>query len=298
MAFCTSCGTQMADDSRFCPGCGRAAGGVAGGGASGGASGGERSAAAVAVVTPLDYDIYGDNLQVARLRLKAGQEMFAEAGKMLYKTPTVEWETRMSGSSLGEKIWGAVKRKVMGESLFLTYFRALSDGQVGFAGDYPGRIQAFDLAAGQTVMVQRDSFLCAQSTAQLNIAFVKKLGAGFFGGEGFILEKITGPGVVFIHAGGDHIEFNLKPGEVLQVDTGCIVAFDESVNYDIQFVGGIKKAIFGGEGLFLATLTGPGRVIVQSMTLEKLRRELAIGRSGGDERSGLGAITNIFGSED
>jgi uncharacterized protein (AIM24 family) len=148
-------------------------------------------------------------------------------------------------------------------------------------------------------MVQRDSFLVAQSTAQLNIAFVKKLGAGFFGGEGFILERITGPGVVFIHAGGDFVEFTLAAGETLQVDTGSIVAFDEAVNYDIQFVGGIKTALFGGEGLFLATLTGPGRVIVQSMTLAKMRRELAPSASGGgDEHHGLGAITSIFSNED
>jgi uncharacterized protein (TIGR00266 family) len=248
---------------------------------------------------PLDYTIQGDNLQVARVRLKPGQEIFAEAGKMLYKTPSVQWETRMQGESLGQKIWGAVKRKLMGESLFMTYFRAMADGEVGFAGSYPGRIQAFDLAAGQSVLVQRDSFLLAQTTVQLNIALVKKLGAGFFGGEGFILERLTGPGSVFIHGGGDFIEFTLRPGETLQVDTGCIVAFDEGVNYDIQFVGGIKTAIFGGEGLFLATLTGPGRVIVQSMTLEKLRREIAPAQAtGGDERSGLGTLTNIFGSED
>jgi uncharacterized protein (AIM24 family) len=139
---------------------------------------------------------------------------------------------------------------MMGESLFLTYFRSSTLGEVGFAGSYPGRIQSFELAAGQSVMVQRDSFLVAQSTAQLNIAFVKKLGAGFFGGEGFILEKITGPGAVFIHAGGDFVEFTLAAGETLQVDTGSIVAFDEGVNYDIQFVGGIKTALFGGEGTF------------------------------------------------
>jgi uncharacterized protein (TIGR00266 family) len=249
-------------------------------------------------VGPLDYTIHGDNLQVARVRLKPGQEVFAEAGKMLYKTPSVQWETRMQGDSIGQKIWGAVKRKLMGESLFLTYFRALSAGEVGFAGSYPGRIQPFDLAAGQSVLVQRDSFLFAQVGVQLNIAFVKKLGAGFFGGEGFILEKLTGPGTVFIHGGGDFIEFNLRPGEMLQVDTGCIVGFDETVNYDIQMAGGIKTAMFGGEGLFLASLTGPGRVIVQSMTLEKMRRELAPSGSGGDERRGLGAVTNIFGSED
>lgn len=247
---------------------------------------------------PLEYTIQGDNLQVVRIKLQPGQELFAEAGKMLYKTPSVQWETRMSGGSIGEKLWGALKRTVMGESLFLTYFRAIQPGEVGFAGSYPGRLQPFVLGPGQTVLVQRDSFVCAQNTVQLNIAFVKKLGAGFFGGEGFVLEKLTGPGTVFIHGGGDFIDFTLAPGEMLQVDTGCVVAFDESVNYDIQFVGGIKTAIFGGEGLFLATLTGPGRVIVQSMTLDKLRRELAPGRTGGDERSPLGSIGGIFGSDD
>ena len=149
-------------------------------------------------------------------------------------------------------------------------------------------------------MVQRDSFLFAESTVHAELAFVKKLGAGFFGGEGFILEKLTGPGEVFIHAGGDFVEFNLAAGEVLQVDTGCIVAFDEAVHYDIQFVGGMKTAIFGGKGLFLATLTGPGRVIVQSMTLGEVRRELVpgMGKGGGDERGPLGNFTDLFGSED
>ena len=290
----------MPDDAKFCASCGHstavAAGAAAGAVFPGAPSGFQGS---YAPAQPLDYTIQGDNLQVARVRLKAGQEIYAEAGKMLYKTPNVQWETRMQGESIGAKIWGAVKRKLMGESLFMTYFRAFTDGEVGFAGSYPGRIQAFDLTAGQSILVQRDSFLFAQTSVQLNIALVKKLGAGFFGGEGFILEKLTGPGSVFIHGGGDFVEFTLKPGEVLQVDTGCIVAFEEGINYDIQFVGGIKTAIFGGEGLFLATLTGPGRVIVQSMTLEKLRRELApAGRGGGDERSPLGTFTNIFGSDD
>jgi uncharacterized protein (TIGR00266 family) len=293
----------MPDDARFCASCGHSVGAPAGAayGASG-YSGSQASWNPAPALQPLDYTIQGDNLQVARVRMKAGQEIYAEAGKMLYKTPQIYWETRMQGDSLGAKLWGAVKRKLMGESLFLTYFRATSDGEVGFAGNYPGRIQPFDLAAGQTILVQRDSFLFAQTGVQLNIALVKKLGAGFFGGEGFILEKLTGPGSVFIHGGGDFVEFNLGPGEVLQVDTGCIVAFDESVQYDIQMVGGIKTAIFGGEGLFLATLTGPGRVIVQSMTLEKMRRELFPGgiggKGGGDERGPLEAISNIFTSDD
>jgi uncharacterized protein (TIGR00266 family) len=292
MNFCTRCGTQIQDQGRFCPACGTPVGAI-------GAAAPSYSAPPPATpLVPLDYTIQGDNLQVIRVRLKPGQELFAEAGKMLYKQPQVEWETRMSGQTLGEKLWGAVKRKVMGESLFLTYFKTRIDGEVGFAGSYPGRIQPFELAPGQNVFVQRDSFLVAQSSVQLNVAFVKRLGAGFFGGEGFILEKLTGPGAVFIHAGGDFVEFTLKPGEQLQIDTGSIVAFDEGVNYDIQFVGSIRTAIFGGEGLFLATLTGPGRVIVQSMTLQKMRRELAPYRSGGDEKHGFDALTGIFGSDD
>ena len=281
MTFCTRCGSQIADGARFCAGCGQPAGAVA-----------------AVVVDALDYTIHGDNLQVARVRLKSGQEVYAEAGKMVYKTANVQWETRMTGGTLGEKLWGALRRTITGESLFVTYFHANGPGEVGFAGNYPGRIQAFDLASGQSVLAQRDAFLFAQPTVQLTVAFVKKLGAGFFGGEGFILEKLTGPGMVFIHAGGDFIEFNLAQGEMLQVDTGCVVTFDESVDYDIQFVGGIKTAIFGGEGLFLATLTGPGRVLVQSMTLNKLRRELAPTQKGGDEHSPLGALGGIFKSED
>ncbi len=292
MAFCTNCGSQMTEDARFCPNCGR----TGSGGATAAVS--VAQAAASTPGSPLDYTIQGDNLQVVRVRLKAGQEIYAEAGKMVYKTSNVSWETRMSGDSLGQKLLGALKRTVMGESLFLTYFRSSGDGEVGFAGNYPGRIQAFDLAPGQSVLAQRDSFIMAQRSVQLNVAFVKRLGAGFFGGEGFVLEKLTGPGQVFIHGGGDFIEFTLAPGETLQVDTGCIVAFDESVSYDIQLAGGIKTALFGGEGLFLATLTGPGRVIVQSMTLEKLRRELAPTRSGGDEKSPLGALGGVFSSED
>lgn len=289
MVYCTKCGAQLSDAARFCPNCGQPAGAPSVGYAAG------------PVVQPLSYTLEGNNLQIARVHLKAGQEMYAEAGKMVYKTPAVQWETRMQGETLGQKIWGAVKRKLMGESLFLTYFRASMDGEVGFAGSYPGKIQVFDLAPGRSVMVQRDSFLAAQTTVQLNIALVKKLGAGFFGGEGFILEKLTGPGQVFIHGGGDFLEFELGAGEMLQVDTGCIVSFEETVSYDIQMVGSIKTAIFGGEGLFLATLTGPGRCIIQSMTLAKMRRELAPTApksGGGDSHLGFEAISSIFGNDD
>lgn len=253
-------------------------------------------AAASPLVAPLDYTIQGDNLQIARVRLQPGQELYADAGRMVYKTANVQWDTRMTGDSLGEKVMGAFRRAVTGESLFVTYFRSDSPGEVGFAGHYPGKIQAFDLAAGRSVLVQRDAFLFAQSSVQYGVALVKRLGAGFFGGEGFILEKFTGPGTAFIHAGGDFIDFDLPAGQVLQVEAGCIVAFDESVDYDFQFVGGVKTALFGGEGLFLATLTGPGHVLVQSMTIERLRKELAPAGPQRDEHSTLDTLGGILGS--
>jgi uncharacterized protein (TIGR00266 family) len=274
----------MGDGARFCPNCGRGQSGA--------------PVATAQPVTPLEYSIQGDNLQVARIMLKPGQEIYAEAGKMVYKTANVHWETRLSGGSIGDKILGALRRTVMGESIFLTYFRTDGPGEVGFAGNYPGKLTVFDLEPGRSVFAQRDAFVLAESSVQLSVALVKKLGAGFFGGEGFILERLTGPGKVFIHGGGDFVEFSLNIGEVLQVATGCIVAFDDSVDYDIQMVGGIKTAIFGGEGLFLATLTGPGRVIVQSMTIEKLRRELAPTRTDGDEHRPLGGLGSILGSDD
>jgi len=289
MPFCTGCGNEVTVGARFCPRCGVPVGGAPA----------QAAPAYPQAPEPLEYTIQGDNLQVARVKLKPGQEIYAEAGKMIYKSPSVFWETRMSGASIGDKLLGALKRKLMGESLFLTYFRTNgAGGEVGFAGNYPGKIQAFPLQYGQSLLVQRDGFLFAESPSRLDIAFVKKLGAGFFGGEGFILEKLTGPGVVFVHAGGDFIEFGLAPGETIQIETGHLVAFEESVGYDIEFVGGIKTALFGGEGLFLATLTGPGKVVVQSMTLSKLRRELAPAHVGGDERKGFDVFNDIFSSDD
>ncbi len=296
MAFCVNCGTQLGDSAKFCLNCGQSVG----------SNSSVAPYSPAATASPLKYDIEGHNLQIARVHLQPGQEIYAEAGKMVYKSANVEWQTRMTGQTLGDKIIGAIKRKLMGESLFLTYFRPSgAPGEVGFAGHYPGQIQVFELAPGQTIMVQRDGFLFAQGTVTLDIALVRKLGAGLLGGEGFILEKLTGPGAVFVHAGGDHIDFRLAPGETLQVQAGHLVAFEPTVNYDIQMVGNIRTAIFGGEGLFLATLTGPGRVLLQSMTLERLRHELSpIGHQhSGAERNPLGAIASgslgsFFSSDD
>jgi uncharacterized protein (TIGR00266 family) len=296
MAFCTNCGGQLADNAKFCPNCGQSLGGAPG----------AAYYPPAPPVAPLHYDIEGHNLQIAKVHLQPGQEIYAEAGKMIYKSANVDWATRMTGQSLGDKIIGAIKRKLMGESLFFTYFRSTQNvGEVGFAGHYPGKIQVFELAAGQTIMVQRDGFLFAQGTVTLDIAMVRRLGAGLLGGEGFILQKLTGPGAVFVHAGGDHVDFTLGPGEMLQVQAGHLVAFEPTVTYDIQMVGSIRTAIFGGEGLFLTTLTGPGRVILQSMTLERLRHELAPAehRHAGDEKNPLsalasGSLGSFFSSDD
>jgi uncharacterized protein (TIGR00266 family) len=301
MAFCTNCGAQLNDGARFCVNCGTPAPGAS-------AAGAGYTPPPPVALTPLKYEIEGHNLQIARVHLEQGQEIYAEAGKMIYKSVNVDWQTKMTGQTIGDKILGAIKRKMMGESLLWTFFHANNGpGEVGFAGHYPGKIQVFELAAGQQIMVQRDAFLFAQSSVNVDIALVRKLGAGLLGGEGFILQKLTGPGAVFIHAGGDHVDFTLQPGEVLQAQTGHLVAFEPTVNYDIQMVGSIRMAMFGGEGLFLATLTGPGRVMLQSMTLERLRHELSPSEHphAGDEQNplkavtgGIGGLGSFFGRDD
>ncbi len=237
MPFCTNCGTRVEVESSFCAGCGKPLGN------------GTRTMAAVApTAEPLDYTIQGESVQVVRIRLKPGQEVIAGSGRMVYKFPEVQRNGRVNGASGGEK---------------MEHFRAPSPSEVGFAGAYPGRIQAFELKAGQSLLVERDGLVCAQSTAHLDVALTKRLGAGLSGGEEFILERLTGPGTVFIHAGGDFVEFVLNPGQALDVDTVRIVAFEDSVGYEMQAAGEDPRQ---------TKLTGPGRVVVQSMTPEKLRR--------------------------
>ncbi len=226
----------------------------------------------------IDYEIQGDNLEIVKIRLQPGDEIIAEAGKMIYKQPQVEWRTTMHGKGIGGKLLSGLKRKLSGESLFLTHFSCLAEaGEVGFAGEFPGRLRAVHLEANRSVLVQRDGFVASEASVRLDIALTRKLGAGLFGGEGFILQRLHGPGVTFIHAGGDFVEFDLKSGETLQVDTGCLVCFDDTVEYSIGLAGGIATSLFGGEGLFLATLTGPGNVVLQTLTLSKLRMQLASG---------------------
>lgn len=217
------------------------------------------------------YKIIGENLQVLNIELEKGESVYAEAGRFVYKSENVKMEAKMKGG-----LTSAIKRVLTKESFFVAEFRTLEGtGIVGFAGSLPGKIKEIKLKEGQNFIVERGAFLCAQESVGIELKFAK-IGAAFFGGEGFILQKLTGPGEVFIHAVGDFIEYELEPNQSLQVATSHIVGFDESVSYDVQYVGDIKTALFGGAGLMVAKLTGPGRVVLQSMTKEKLVAELGI----------------------
>lgn len=216
----------------------------------------------------IDYKIYGDDLQLVEIELDPGEGVRAEAGTMTYMENGIEMQTGTGGGLLR-----GLKRIVTGESFFITTF--LNAGpvrsRVAFAAPYPGKVIPLDLRSlGGQFLCQKDSFLCAAQGTEIEIAFTKRIGAGLFGGEGFILQRLVGDGLTFVHAGGTIIEKNLAPGESLRVDTGCLVAFALTVNYDIQFVGGFKNALFGGEGLFLARLDGPGKVYLQSLPFSRL----------------------------
>jgi uncharacterized protein (TIGR00266 family) len=212
------------------------------------------------------HEIIGDDMQAVVLTLGAGDEIRAEAGAMTFMTDGIEMDARMQGGLLG-----GLKRKLLaGESFFLTYFKStVASARVAFSAPYPGKILRFPLQ-NSAILCQRDSFLCASGQVDINVEFTKRLGAGFFGGEGFILERLEGSGEVFVHSGGTIVPMDLMAGEILKVDTGCLVAFDPTVDYDIEFVGGIKTAIFGGEGLFFAKMTGPGRVYIQTLPFSRL----------------------------
>jgi uncharacterized protein (TIGR00266 family) len=246
----------------------------------------------------MQFQVVGEDLQAIIAYLQQGEELRAEAGAMLFMTPAIQMDTQMQGGLLG-----GLKRMVTGESLFIPYFRCIApQGMVSFAAPYPGKVKQLDLM-GTAWLCQRESFLVATKGVDMNIAFTKRLGVGFFGGEGFILQRLSGAGTAFIHGGGTFVEFDLKPGETLRVDTGCIVAFEESVRYDIQFMGGFKNTLFGGEGLFLATLVGPGKAILQTLPFSRLAGRIMGHNAEGTSSSGgiagtIGDIGRIFGSGD
>lgn len=254
----------------------------------------------------IDYQIYGDDMQLVEVELDPGETVIAEAGAMNYMQGAIRFEARMGDGSKPDegfmgKILGAGKRILTGESIFMTHFtnEGAQKGHVSFAAPYPGRIVPIDLSAhcGE-ILCQKDAFLCAALGTEVSIAFTKRLGAGFFGGEGFILQKLCGDGYAFVHAGGAVIEKQLN-NEEIRLDTGCIAAFESSLDYDIQRAGNLKSMFFGGEGLFLATLRGTGKIYIQSLPFSRLAERVIRsapqgGRSQKGEGSVLGGLANVF----
>jgi uncharacterized protein (TIGR00266 family) len=225
----------------------------------------------------LDYRIFGDDLQLVEIELDPGEGVRAEAGTMTYMETDIEMQTTTGGG-----IFKGLKRAITGESFFITTFLNNGRGKshVSFAAPYPGKIIPVNLAEfGGRILCQKDSFLCAAHGIEIEVALTKRIGAGIFGGEGFILQRLEGEGLAFMHAGGTFIEKDLAAGETLRVDTGCLVAFEADVDYDIQFIGGFQNALFGGEGLFLTHMTGPGKVYLQSLPFSRIAdRVLAAAR--------------------
>ncbi len=247
----------------------------------------------------VDYQIFGDDLQFVEIELDPGETVIAEAGMMMYMEDGIGFETKMGDGSnpragFMDKLVSAGKRAITGESLFLTHFtNTTGQGKrhAAFGAPYPGKIIAIDLDdTNGELICQKDSFLCAAMGTELSIAFNKRLGTGLFGGEGFILQRLRGDGMVFVHAGGTIVEKNLNNGKIL-VDTGCIVAFENTIDYDIERAGNLKSMIFGGEGLFLATLRGSGRIWLQSLPFSRLAdRILEFAPKAGGKDMGEGSI--------
>ena len=252
----------------------------------------------------IDFKILGSEMQFVEVELDPGESAVAEAGSMMYMTPGIQMETVFGDGSQQKSgvmgaLLGAGKRLITGESLFMTVFTNQGSGkqQVAFAAPYPGKILAMDLKQmGGTLICQKDSFLCAAKGVSIGIAFQRKIGVGLFGGEGFIMQKLEGDGLTFCHAGGTVHPVDLAAGQTLRVDTGCLVALQPTVAYDIQFVGKIKTALFGGEGLFFAALTGPGRVWLQSLPFSRMAdRIYKAAPSAGGKRVGEGSILGGLG---
>ena len=249
----------------------------------------------------IDYKLYGDDMQFVEVELDPGESVIAEAGTMMYMDQGISFESKMGDGSEADsgimgKLFSAGKRVLTGESIFLTHFTNTGQGkrQVSFAAPFPGKIIPIDLdTVGGDLLCQKDSFLCAAMGTRVSIAFTKRLGSGFFGGEGFILQKLTGDGNVFIQAGGTIIERQLNNEKIL-VDTGCLVAFEDEIDYNIERAGNLKSMFFGGEGLFLATLQGTGRVWLQSLPFSRLADRViqasnfSGGRSSNQGEGGLG----------
>ena len=253
----------------------------------------------------IDFEIIGSEMQCVEIELDPQETVIAEPGAFMYMDDGIQMETifgdgsSKQGAGFFDKILGAGKRLLTGESMFMTAYTHTTFGKakIAFASPYPGKIIPIDLSNfGGKIICQKDSFLCAAKGVAVGIEFQKKLGTGLFGGEGFIMQKLEGDGMAFCHAGGHIIKRTLKPGETLRVDTGCIVAYTQEIDYDIKYVGGVKNMIFGGEGIFFATLKGPGQIWLQTLPISRLAsRVLSYGvGSRKEEGSILGGLGNLF----
>lgn len=255
----------------------------------------------------VDYEIVGNSMQFVEIELDPGEAAIGEAGAMMFMEDGIEMDTIFGDGASAQqglfgKLMGAGKRLLTGESLFTTIFHNEGSGKkrVAFAAPFPGQIVPVSLPdVGGTLICQKDSFLCAARGVSIGIALQRKLGAGLFGGEGFIMQKLEGDGMAFVHAGGTLVSKTLKPGETLRVDTGCVVAYDANVDFAIQYVGRIKSALFSGEGLFFATLRGPGKVWLQSLPLSRMANRIvmaapAAGGQSREEGSVLGGLGRLL----
>jgi uncharacterized protein (TIGR00266 family) len=241
----------------------------------------------------MSYHILGTTLQAVVIQLEPGQQVFSERGGMSWMSPNIDMQTNMEGG-----LGGAFKRMFSGESIFMVTFTSQGGtGLIGFSAELPGKIVPVNLAQGQSVICQKDTFMCAERSVQLDIHLNRKLGAGFFGGEGFILQRITGPGIAFFEIDGEVVEYTLEANQMLKVDTGHVAMFEPTVGFDIEMVRGFKNILFGGEGLFLSTLRGPGRVWLQTMPAMNLANKLAqfMPASGGGGGNKGGFNINLGG---
>ena len=252
----------------------------------------------------IDYHIHGEEMQFVEIELDPQEGVVAEAGSFMMMDDNIRMDTIFGdGSGQSQDILGSLfsagKRLLTGESLFMTVFTNISGGKrkISFASPYPGKIIPVHLPDyGGEFICQKDAFLCAAKGVSISIEFSKKLGRGFFGGEGFIMEKVQGDGLAFLHASGTIVKRDLQPGELLRLDTGCLVGFSRTVDYDIEFIGGIRNTVFGGEGMFFATLRGPGTVAIQSLPFSRLAdRVLSHAPRSGGKRKGEGSILGGLG---
>jgi uncharacterized protein (TIGR00266 family) len=327
---CSTCGASLAPNARFCTNCGTPVGYPQGAAAamtaatnaftSAGSPTGETVyqqqpgqrldlpdpvvVASGEGTTGIDYQVVGTTMQAVVIQLDPGQTIFSETGGMAWMSGNVTMNTNTGGGAgLGGMLGGMFKRAISGESLFIVDYTVQGGrGLVAFASEFPGKIIPLHLTSGQSMIMQRDSFMCAEKSVTLDIHFRRQLGSGFFGGEGFVMQRVSGPGVAFAELDGEIVEYTLEPGQVLKVDTGHVAMFEPTVQFDVEMMRGFRNILFGGEGLFLATLRGPGRVWLQTMPAMNLAKKIGqylprTGSGGGSQGGGLGDLSNLFGRD-